>query len=153
LGVFDAVGRGDGVGVGLGVLDAVGRGDGVGVGLGVFDAVGRGDGVGVGLGVFDAVGRGDGVGVGLGVFDAVGRGDAVGVSLGVFDGVGRGFGDSDLGDKGVGLGEGAPGVGRRNLSSFTGVGLGDIAFVGFVINVVFSSGVTFSSTGGITGED
>jgi hypothetical protein len=44
-------------------------------------------------------------------------------------------------------------VGRRNLSFFTGVGLGDTTLVGFVINVVFSSGVTFSSRGGMTGED
>jgi hypothetical protein len=121
------------------VLEGEGFGDAVGVGLGVLEGEGFGDAVGVGLGVFEGVGFGDG--------------DAVGVSFGVLVLEGRGFGDSDLGDKGVGFSEGAPGVGRRNLSSFTGVGLGDIAFVGFVIKVVFSSGVTFSSTGGMTGED
>jgi protein crumbs len=119
----------------------------------MFEGVGVGDGVGVGLALLEGVGFGEGVGVGLGVFGGVGVGEGVGVGLGVLEGVGRGFGDSDLGDKGVGLDDGAPGVGRRNLSSFTGVGLGDTALVGFVINVVFSSGATFSSTGGMTGED
>ena len=52
----------------------------------------------------------------------------------------------------MGLGEGSR-LGRRNLSFLTGVGLGDTTFAGFVINVVFSWGVTFSSWGGVGGED